>query len=275
MRLLITALLGFSLISLLIPAAKAQPYGGYFPTSTYDPPYASAGVTVVYPPPVSVPPPVVVAPRQITYFIAFTDSMVRLADEYWVSGATLHYVTPDHQLKTAPLATVDRTVSARLNMEQHVSFSLPSHPAETELALLLEKLSPILATRSTSRGLIVGMSDLLFDFNQATLTPVAREKLSGIAGVLAGHSLSLRLQGYTDNIGSDEHNLQLSRRRADAVRGYLVSQGVPAANVTAAGFGSASPIASNATATGRQQNRRVELLISGDTSGIAASAPPD
>jgi outer membrane protein OmpA-like peptidoglycan-associated protein len=275
MRLLITALLGFSLISLLIPAAKAQPYGGYFPTSTYDPPYASAGVTVVYPPPVSVPPPVIVAPRQITYFIAFTDSMVRLADEYWVSGATLHYVTPDHQLKTAPLATVDRTVSARLNMEQHVSFSLPSHPAEAELALLLEKLSPILATRSTSRGLIVGMSDLLFDFNQATLTPVAREKLSGIAGVLAGHSLSLRLQGYTDNIGSDEHNLQLSRRRADSVRGYLVSQGVPAANVTAAGFGSASPIASNATATGRQQNRRVELLISGDTSGIAASALPD
>ncbi len=234
-------------------------------------------MTVVYPPPASVPPPVIVAPRQITYFIAFTDSKVRMADEYWVSGATLHYVTPDHQLKTAPLATVDRTVSARLNMEQHVSFSLPSHPAENELALLLEKLSPILATRSTSGGLIVGMSDLLFDFNQATLTPVAREKLSGIAGVLAGHdSLSLRLQGYTDNIGSAEHNLQLSRRRADAVRGYLVSQGVPAANVTAAGFGSASPIASNATAAGRQQNRRVELLISGDAAGITtASAPPD
>lgn len=273
MRLLITALLGSS----FIPAAKAQPYGGYFPTSTYDPSYASTGVTVVYPPPVSVPPPVIVAPRQVTYFIAFTDSKVRMADEYWVSGATLHYVTPDHQLKTAPLATVDRTVSARLNLEQHVLFSLPSPPAESELALLLLKLSPILSTRSTSQGLIVGMSDLLFDFNQATLTPVAREKLAGIAGVLAGHNgLTLRLQGYTDNIGGDEHNLQLSRRRADAVRGFLVSQGVPAANVTAAGFGSASPIASNATAAGRQQNRRVELLISGDTAGITtASAPPD
>jgi outer membrane protein OmpA-like peptidoglycan-associated protein len=273
MRLLIIGLFG----AMLIAGAKAQPYGGYPSTATYHPSYTTTAVTVVLPPPEPETSSLIVMPSRTTYLIAFKDSVVGLADAYWVSGATLHYVTPDHQMKTAPLATIDIKISEQLNWERHIVFSLPSQPGEAELRRLLDRLNAILETRSTSRGLIVGISDLLFDFNQATLTPMAREKLAGIARILVEYgSPRLRLQGYTDNIGSAEVNLELSRRRADAVRAYLVSQGVPAATVTASGFGSASPVATNATATGRQQNRRVDMLISGAITGVAiTSGPPD
>jgi outer membrane protein OmpA-like peptidoglycan-associated protein len=272
MRLLIIGLLP----SVFIAGAAAQAYGAYPATPAYYPSDTSSGLTVVYPPQVTVPPPVIVSPRQAAYLIAFRDSAVGVADAYWVSGTTLHYVTPDHRMKTAPLASVDRSVSERLNREQHVPFSLPSQPGEAELRrLLAQRLNAILGTSETSRGLVVGISDVLFDFNQASLTPAAREKLTGIAGVLLDYDgLTLRLQGYTDSIGAASHNLQLSRRRADAVRDYLLTQGVPAANLTAAGFGSASPVATNATAEGRQQNRRVEMLISGGAIGIAPASSP-
>jgi hypothetical protein len=94
-------------------------------------------MTVVYPAPAPapVPPLVIVRPRQTAYLIAFKDSVIGLADAYWVSGNTFNYVTPDHQMKTAPLASVDRTISERLNSEQNVSFSLPSSlPSQPEQA---------------------------------------------------------------------------------------------------------------------------------------------
>jgi outer membrane protein OmpA-like peptidoglycan-associated protein len=120
---------------------------------------------------------------------------------------------------------------------------------------------------------MINISDVLFDFGQATLTANARDKLAAIAGVLMEYDgVTLRLDGHTDNIGSAVYNLDLSRRRAAAVREYLLSQGVPAANVTAAGLGEAKPVASNETAEGRQKNRRVEMLISGAAIGITVSA---
>jgi hypothetical protein len=139
MRVLIVGLLG-----VLIGAAEAQPYGGYPPTPTSYPPYTNSAVTVVYPAPapVSVPPPVIVRPRQIAYLIAFKDSVIGLADAYWVSGNTLNYVTPDHRMRTAPLAAVDRTVSERLNREQNVSFSLPSQPEEAAAAVPRARVKP-------------------------------------------------------------------------------------------------------------------------------------
>lgn len=208
--------------------------------------------------------------------IAFKDSRVCLADAYWVNGITLFYVTPDHQQKTALLASVDRETSWRLNADQNISFDLPPQPSKAQLRKLLEQqLGTILETRNTSSGVVVTISDVLFDFNQYTLTDTARDKLSRIAAVLVAFgTLSPRLEGFTDNIGSDQYNLWLSRRRAEAVRNYLVSLGVPATTVTATGLGEMHPLASNDTAVGRRRNRRVEILISEDSIGFAARSRP-
>jgi outer membrane protein OmpA-like peptidoglycan-associated protein len=135
-------------------------------------------------------------------------------------------------------------------------------------ARLLEQLNAILQTRDTARGLIVNMSDVLFDFDQATLKPGAKEKLAKVSGILLAYpALRMEVEGHTDSIGTDDYNLQLSQRRADAVRDYLVSNGIATANVQAVGLGKTSPVASNDTAAGRQQNRRVEMVVSGEIIG--------
>jgi outer membrane protein OmpA-like peptidoglycan-associated protein len=113
------------------------------------------------------------------------------------------------------------------------------------------------------------MADVLFDFGKYDLRPEAREKLAKLSGIILAHSgLSLAVEGHTDNIGSDEINQKLSEKRAEIVRGYLVQQGLPDANVTSQGFGKTTPVADNATATGRQKNRRVEIVVSGDVIGV-------
>jgi outer membrane protein OmpA-like peptidoglycan-associated protein len=133
---------------------------------------------------------------------------------------------------------------------------------------LKEQLNVILQTRDTARGLIVNMSDVLFDFNQATLKPGAREKLAKMSGILLAYpTLHLSVEGHTDSVGSDEYNMKLSERRADSVRDYLTSNGINAANIQAVGMGKANPVASNDTGAGRQQNRRVEMVVSGDVIG--------
>ena len=130
---------------------------------------------------------------------------------------------------------------------------------------LLNQLNVILETRDTARGLVVNLSDVTFATAQATLEPGAREKLARVSGILAAHpTLRLEIEGHTDSVGSDPFNQALSERRAEAVRHYLIQQGVPAASTSAAGFGKARPVASNDTAEGRQLNRRVELVVSGD-----------
>jgi len=131
---------------------------------------------------------------------------------------------------------------------------------------LLTQLNQVLQTKDTARGLIVNMSDVLFDFNKASLKPGARERLARVAGILLAYpDLHLQIEGHTDNIGSDSYNMQLSDRRAETVRDYLVNQGVPAANVASRGLGKSDPVASNDTAAGRQMNRRVELVVSGQS----------
>jgi outer membrane protein OmpA-like peptidoglycan-associated protein len=133
---------------------------------------------------------------------------------------------------------------------------------------LKEQLNAILQTRDTARGLIVNLSDVLFDFNQATLKPDAREKLAKVSGILLAYpTLHVNMEGHTDSIGSDEYNMKLSQRRADAVRDYLASNGINPANMQSVGLGKAAPVASNDTAAGRQQNRRVEMIMSGDIIG--------
>jgi outer membrane protein OmpA-like peptidoglycan-associated protein len=135
---------------------------------------------------------------------------------------------------------------------------------------LRQQLNTILETRESARGLIVNINDVLFDFNKYTLKPGAREKLSKVAGILLAYpGLKVQLEGHTDSVGTEEYNIKLSNDRAGAVRDYLVAQAVPVANLTAAGLGKASPVASNDTAAGRQQNRRVEMVVSGDPIGVA------
>jgi outer membrane protein OmpA-like peptidoglycan-associated protein len=140
-------------------------------------------------------------------------------------------------------------------------------------AQLSEQLNKILATRDSARGLIVSMSDVLFDTGHYSLKPGAREKLAKVAGILIAYpGLNIAVGGYTDNVGGDEMNQKLSENRASTVRDYLVAQGVGASTVGATGFGNSSPVASNDNASGRQENRRVELVVSGDAIGSPVNA---
>jgi outer membrane protein OmpA-like peptidoglycan-associated protein len=139
-------------------------------------------------------------------------------------------------------------------------------------AQLTEKLNAVLQTRDSARGLIISMSDVLFNTGQYSLSSGAREKLAKVSGILLSYpGLSIAVGGYTDNVGSDAMNQKLSENRAGAVRDYLVQEGVTNTAVTAIGYGNSQPAASNSDAGGRQQNRRVELVVSGDAIGSPAT----
>jgi outer membrane protein OmpA-like peptidoglycan-associated protein len=139
---------------------------------------------------------------------------------------------------------------------------------------LKAQLNQVLATRESARGLIVNMSDVLFDFNKYTLKPEAREKLAKVSGILLAYpGLTLQVEGYTDNIGSDDYNQKLSEQRAESVRDYLVTQGVAQPNIAAMGYGKNDPIADNSTNDGRAQNRRVQMVVSGNSIGAREQAP--
>jgi outer membrane protein OmpA-like peptidoglycan-associated protein len=149
--------------------------------------------------------------------------------------------------------------------------------AETDKAAmrakLSEQLNSILQTRDSARGLIVSMSDVLFDTGKHTLKPGAREKLAKVAGILLSYpGLNIEVGGYTDNVGGDAMNQTLSENRAGSVRDYLVQQGVSTNSVSARGFGNSLPVSSNGNSAGRQQNRRVELLVSGEAIGNPVNA---
>jgi len=138
---------------------------------------------------------------------------------------------------------------------------------------LSEQLNSILQTRDSARGLIVSMSDVLFDTGKYSLKPGAREKLAKVAGILLAYpGLNIAVGGYTDNVGGDEMNQRLSEHRADSVRDYLVQQGVATNSLSSKGFGNTLPVASNDNSAGRQQNRRVELLVSGEAIGHPVNA---
>jgi outer membrane protein OmpA-like peptidoglycan-associated protein len=140
-------------------------------------------------------------------------------------------------------------------------------------AQLLAQLNSILQTNDSARGLIVNMSDVLFDTGSFTLKPGAREKLAKVSGILLAHpGLTMQIEGHTDSVGSDGFNVKLSEQRADAVKDFLGEQGVSPSSITAQGFGKAEPVATNDTPEGRQRNRRVEIVVNGDSIGTSASA---
>jgi outer membrane protein OmpA-like peptidoglycan-associated protein len=150
---------------------------------------------------------------------------------------------------------------------------LETEKADLRAQLLLQ-FNTILQTRDTARGLIVNMSDVLFDTAKFSLRPEAREKLAKVAGIVSGHpGLQLDVEGHTDNVGGDAYNQDLSEHRASSVRDYLTQQGTKPGLVTTKGFGKTQPVATNDTAAGRQQNRRVELVISGEVIGTVIGTP--
>jgi outer membrane protein OmpA-like peptidoglycan-associated protein len=166
----------------------------------------------------------------------------------------------------AAQAESDRNRDAAFASDQQLQQAVRDR--EELRARLLQQLNAILVTRDTARGLVVNMSDVLFDSGKFTLRPLAREKLSKISGiVLAYPTLKLAIEGNTDSVGTESYNQVLSEKRAEGVRSYLTEQGVPQSSTTATGLGKTQPIASNATSEGRQQNRRVELIVSGEVIG--------
>ena len=168
------------------------------------------------------------------------------------------------------------TDKARAAAAQSENLRQQAEKEKQELrARLLQQLNSILATRDSARGLIANMSDVLFRSGSFELLPGARERLAKVSGiVLAYPSLHLAVEGHTDSVGSDQYNQDLSEHRAESVRDYFVQQGVPTGAIEAHGFGKTAPIATNDTPEGRQQNRRVELVLSGDAIGNAMDGVP-
>ena len=166
-------------------------------------------------------------------------------------------------------AALAESEKARLAAQESDRLRLKAEAEKTELrAELLRQFNLILETRDTARGLIVNMSDVLFDTAKSTLRPGAREKLAKVSGVILGHpGLRLEVEGHTDSVGGDEYNQRLSEQRAAAVRDYLVKEGLAGGSIAVRGFGKTQPVVSNDTAAGRQRNRRVELVVSGEIIG--------
>jgi len=188
------------------------------------------------------------------------------------AAATAQAATADAQAATAQAqADADQSRLAAQQAQEN------EHQADRDKAAmraqLSEQLNTILETRDTARGLIISMSDVLFDTGQYSLKPGAREKLAKVAGILLAYpGLNIAVGGYTDNVGGDEMNQKLSENRAGSVRDYLVQEGVVSNSVTAQGFGNTLPVASNDNSAGRQENRRVELVVSGAAIGTPANA---
>jgi outer membrane protein OmpA-like peptidoglycan-associated protein len=171
-------------------------------------------------------------------------------------------------------AAAQQAEQARLQAQQSDQARAQAvQQAEEQRQRLLKQLNQVLQTRDSARGLIVSMSDVLFDFNQATLKPGAKLRLAKVSGIILAYpDLKLEIDGFTDNKGTPQYNMTLSDKRAKAVRDFLVGQGVGTDAVTTKGFGESNPVATNATAAGRQQNRRVELVVSGSAIGSSTGA---
>jgi outer membrane protein OmpA-like peptidoglycan-associated protein len=190
----------------------------------------------------------------------------------------------ENDLRTASAATdADRLkrendaqrAGLQADLDRAAKEKAQAEAEKTELRVqLLRQFNVILETRDTARGLIVNMSDVLFDSAKYSLRPAAREKLARVAGIISGHpGLRLEVEGHTDSVGGDDYNQLLSEHRASSVRDYLTQAGIPINSVSAKGLGKTRPVASNDTTAGRQQNRRVELVVSGEIIGIEIGSP--
>ena len=175
------------------------------------------------------------------------------------------------QLERDKAAAESARLAAEAQVQQARAAAEQAEHEQTALRdRLRQQLNQVLETRETARGLIVNLSDVLFDTGSAVLKPGAREKLARVAGILLSHpELKLQVEGHTDSVGGADYNQHLSENRAESVRTYLVSQGIASNAVATRGFGDTQPVASNDGAAGRQQNRRVELIVAGEAIGTS------
>jgi len=175
------------------------------------------------------------------------------------------------------LADADRARAEAEAAEARARAAEANKSAESANAVrerLRSQLNSVLATSESARGLIVNMSDVLFDTGKYTLKQGTQVSLAKVAGILQAYpGLKLQVEGYTDSVGSDTLNQKLSENRADGVKNFLIGQGVQQDNITSTGYGKAKPVADNSTASGRAQNRRVQLVVSGDAIGVQQSSP--
>jgi outer membrane protein OmpA-like peptidoglycan-associated protein len=176
------------------------------------------------------------------------------------------------QVLAAEKATADEASARAAAQQEAEQARLAVAKSEQEQAALRaqlrEQLNAVMKTTDSARGLIVSMTGLLFETGKSTLVPNVRENLARVAGILLGHpGLELEVEGHTDSVGSDPMNQTLSENRAAAVRQYLLAQGVPQDSIVSRGFGKTKPVATNDTAEGKAQNRRVEIVVSGQPIG--------
>jgi outer membrane protein OmpA-like peptidoglycan-associated protein len=209
--------------------------------------------------------------------ITYARGAVQDAEDARVSTLRKIQQEKEHQQQVATQQAQEEAAAANARAAQVAaehSAQQATDQTEQMRERLRAQLSQVLQTQETARGLIVNMSDVLFDTAKYTLKPEAREKLAKVSGILLAYpNLKVQVEGYTDNVGSEQYNLTLSQQRGDAVREYLISQGVSADNITSTGYGLTNPIADNATAAGRAQNRRVQMVVSGTSIGVQQSAP--
>ena len=192
----------------------------------------------------------------------------RLQAEQAAQEAAAEKVQAQQAMQQAEAARQAAVQQQQALSQQADQARLQAQQTEEMRQRLLQQLNQVLQTRDSARGLIVNMSDVLFDTAKATLKPGARLRLAKVSGIILAYpDLKLEIDGFTDSVGGDEYNQELSERRAQSVRDFLVSQGVPANNTTTHGYGKENPVASNSTASGRQMNRRVELVVSGNAIG--------
>jgi len=217
--------------------------------------------------------------------LAETDRLKREHEMQMAAGqAEADRLKGENDLRTASAATeADRLrrendaqkAGLQADLDRAAIEKAKAEAEKTELRVkLLRQFNVILETRDTARGLLVNMSDVLFDTGKHSLRPGAREKLARVAGIISAYpGLRLEVEGHTDSVGGDDYNQQLSEQRASSVRDYLTQAGIPMNSVTAKGFGKTLPVASNNTTAGRQQNRRVELVVSGEVIGTEIGSP--
>jgi len=179
-----------------------------------------------------------------------------------IAGSRLRLKQIEHATEQAKEKRQQLILENRTNQIQQAQVEARNAKLEAlQLASQLEQLK----AEQTERGIILTMENILFAFNSAQLQPVGETVVSRIADYLNNYPhRSILIEGFTDNIGSEEYNLKLSRERAGTVQRSLIRYGVSPHRISTVGLGESYPVASNSTETGRQQNRRVEIVISNE-----------
>jgi outer membrane protein OmpA-like peptidoglycan-associated protein len=158
------------------------------------------------------------------------------------------------------------------NAKMATNAALGQRDVAAEQAARLQAEVDQLKAKPTPRGLVLTLGDVLFDTGRAELNPGAARKLDQLAQFLNDHpERRVQIDGFTDSVGTDSYNQDLSQRRADAVKSSLITRGVDPSRIGSQGYGKGFPVASNTESGGRQLNRRVEVVIGGDNGGSIAA----